>query len=441
MITVQIYYLFSMIVRVSSKSIRRNLLLWICFIKVVMTVLLLSLAFKETRIFHQICVELHTLLTFNTQLRVSPSSEPTAAADRRLHWLLATGHSRTDNHTHNTHMSASASWSGGGTHGGLARPPSFARTQPHAQLQAKLAPFNNGVDPRRTRRPQSATQPAPAPSDDDGDNNNNASGRVEYFAPPSRGVSGQMKREVPGATNRTTQIGTLLAAANDDNDVDAAATYAAIERQQVAMDAALRTRQATSIIGGQAPGADMYKTANQLHFDGRPVSAAATSAPNAAKRINLSQQAATVNQVSPITFQPTAEYGTWRGDASAKLAYDRAAAIPANKTGLFAVSGIPLVDKVRAALAPRGAAALLALSRHFRRNDDDGSETVTLPDFKRALRGVGLMLTETEIAQLFKQFDRGSGDVSYTRFMAVLRVSGVLPFVSSIALDSLTTDH
>jgi len=325
----------------------------------------------------------------------------------------------------------SSSWSG------------HARThaaQPYAQQQAKLAPFNNGVDPRQQlpqhahRRPVTAAPPVLRPTADAFDNDDDA-----YLAraapPPTRGVSGQQKREVPGATNRTSQIGTLLAAdTHDDDDDDADAAYAAIERRQVAMDAALRARQAASIIGGQAPGADMYKTATQLHFDGRPVSAAAatTTQTNSAanKRVNLSQQAAAVHQVSPITFQPTAEYGTWRGDAAAKLAYDRAAAAararpgtaPATKNGLFATSGVPLVDKVRVALAPRGAAALLALSRHFRRTDDDGTATVTATDFKRALRGVGLMLTETEMAQLFKLFDRGSGDVSYPEFMSALRV-------------------
>jgi len=284
-----------------------------------------------------------------------------------------------------------------------------------------------------------AAPPVLRPTADAFDNDDDA-----YLAraapPPTRGVSGQKKREVPGATNRTSQIGTLLAADthDDDDDDDADAAYAAIERRQVAMDAALRARQAASIIGGQAPGADMYKTATQLHFDGRPVSAAAAAATTttqtnsaANKRVNLSQQAAAVHHVSPITFQPTAEYGTWRGDAAAKLAYDRAAAAararpgtaPATKNGLFATSGVSLVDKVRVALAPRGANALLALSRHFRRTDDDGTATVTATDFKRALRGVGLMLTETEMAQLFKLFDRGSGDVSYPEFMSALRVS------------------
>ena len=290
--------------------------------------------------------------------------------------------------------------------------PSFlSKTVPYQQLLAKLTPFNNGTT-------YTGNVNAVVPKQNTDDVYEIDANRMEFIEPIDHGMTGQKKKEVPVATNRASTMGMLLARPGpeiDEEEIDS-------DIRQAELDAAAKRRANSSLIGGQSGGADVWKTTQQLQNEGevgRVKSAAGT------KRTNIAQQSAIVQQVSPITGEPTADYGTWRLDAANKIAYEKAATTAKKvdtKTGLFVSSGIPLLDKVRVKLASRGANGLLGLSRIFRIMDDDGTKSLNMNEFKKAMRDMALMLTETEVKQLFQLFDRdGGGEISYDEFISVLR--------------------
>ena len=54
--------------------------------------------------------------------------------------------------------------------------------------------------------------------------------------------------------------------------------------------------------------------------------------------------------------------------------------------------------------------------------DDDDSQTITLQEFKKAIRDFKIDLNETEIRQVFQTFDRdGSGEIDYDEFVRGVR--------------------
>ena len=273
----------------------------------------------------------------------------------------------------------------------------------------------------------------------------------------SDGTGGQTGVD-PYAQNKASTMGTLLfAPPEEESDVD-------FEKRIVKQEEEAKSRAVKSLIGGQSGGHDVWKSSQQLQNEGEP---AGRSKSAGSKRILLTTQNAAASQVSPITGQPTADYGTWREDAANKLAYDQAGMyyytlhenlstsyhisllflllhlfilsyhddytfsplLPAaqakqtsSKAGLFVSSGHPLLDKLRLKLASRGANGLLGLSRLFRIMDDDNSKSLDNNEFKKAMRDMQLSLSLTEVQQLFTLFDRdGEGSISYDEFIAVVR--------------------
>lgn len=66
----------------------------------------------------------------------------------------------------------------------------------------------------------------------------------------------------------------------------------------------------------------------------------------------------------------------------------------------------PLIAKMKAAMALRGAKGALGLARLFRIMDIDESNTLSFEEFSKGIREMGLNLSETELLQLFKKFGR-----------------------------------
>ena len=64
------------------------------------------------------------------------------------------------------------------------------------------------------------------------------------------------------------------------------------------------------------------------------------------------------------------------------------------------------------------------MARLFRIMDDDDSKSLSMAEFKKAMRESSLMLQDSELTALFKLFDTdSSGTISYEEFMHILRVS------------------
>ena len=119
----------------------------------------------------------------------------------------------------------------------------------------------------------------------------------------------------PYAQNKASTMGTLLfAPPEEESDADFEKRIAKQEEEE-------KSRAKKSLIGGQSAGHDVWKSSQQLQNEGEP---AGRSKSAGSKRILLTTQTAAALQVSPITGQPTADYGTWREDAANKLAYDQA---------------------------------------------------------------------------------------------------------------------
>lgn len=73
-------------------------------------------------------------------------------------------------------------------------------------------------------------------------------------------------------------------------------------------------------------------------------------------------------------------------------------------------------------LAMRGARGFVGLQRKFRIIDDDNSKTLSLSEFKKAMRECGMDLSEQNLRQLFNYFDAdGNGVIDFEEFIQGLR--------------------
>ena len=62
--------------------------------------------------------------------------------------------------------------------------------------------------------------------------------------------------------------------------------------------------------------------------------------------------------------------------------------------------------------------------RKFKIIDDDGSKTISKPEFRKAISELGLDLDKAAMEECFNAFDRdGSGTIDFDEFLAQLRVS------------------
>ena len=149
-----------------------------------------------------------------------------------------------------------------------------------------------------------------------------------------------------------------------------------------------------SVIGGQAPEGDPYQSTLKSSSEG---SSAALDKRGAHGRKMLSQ-VEPQQMVSPITGELIADYGTWAQDLTKRRAGQAVA--PEED----AAPEDPLMGKLKAQLAGRGAKGVIGLGRLFKIMDDDGSNTLSFAEFKKAMKECKMELSDTELVLLFKRF-------------------------------------
>ena len=81
------------------------------------------------------------------------------------------------------------------------------------------------------------------------------------------------------------------------------------------------------------------------------------------------------------------------------------------------------VEALREQLKSRGARGIVGLQRKFRIMDDDGSKTLNMIEFKKAIRECGLKLTDFQMSQLFSYFDAdANGCIHLDEFLLGVRI-------------------
>jgi calcyphosin len=63
-------------------------------------------------------------------------------------------------------------------------------------------------------------------------------------------------------------------------------------------------------------------------------------------------------------------------------------------------------DSLKSKLRERGMRGIVGAARSFRAMDDDGSKTLSLGEFKKGLKDIGLSMADQDIRIIFDQFDR-----------------------------------
>jgi Ca2+-binding EF-hand superfamily protein len=82
------------------------------------------------------------------------------------------------------------------------------------------------------------------------------------------------------------------------------------------------------------------------------------------------------------------------------------------------------LHQLREQLVARGARGIVGLQRKFRIMDDDGTKTINLMEFKKAIRECGLKLTDLQLQQLFAYFDQDkNGTLNFDEFLQGVRVT------------------
>ena len=81
-----------------------------------------------------------------------------------------------------------------------------------------------------------------------------------------------------------------------------------------------------------------------------------------------------------------------------------------------------LVEKVKATMKIRGTIGFVGLQRKFRSMDDDGSKSLNVAEFKKAMKELNIGLADSEIRMLFDHFDADhSGSINFEEFIQGVR--------------------
>jgi Ca2+-binding EF-hand superfamily protein len=102
-----------------------------------------------------------------------------------------------------------------------------------------------------------------------------------------------------------------------------------------------------------------------------------------------------------------------------------------------------IIKDLRASLAERGARGIIGLSRKFKIMDDNGNKSLSMSEFKKAMKECELELTPAEVDAVFKFFDRdGSLGIDFEEFLQGIRgpMSPARLRIIKLAFDMLDAD-
>jgi hypothetical protein len=156
------------------------------------------------------------------------------------------------------------------------------------------------------------------------------------------------------------------------------------------------SNEGNAVIGGYEDG-DRWQTTAQAAQEGEKY---AKGKPSCKKRLTSLQPE---DMISPITGGRVADYGTWAEDLKAKQA---AALAEEEEESEEDADEDPLLKKLKTQLNARGAKGILGMGRLFRIMDDDGSNSLSFAEFRKAMKECKMVLSEVELLVLFKRFGR-----------------------------------
>lgn len=114
-----------------------------------------------------------------------------------------------------------------------------------------------------------------------------------------------------------------------------------------------------------------------------------------------------------------------------------------NKTAVMPHGVKALVDAFKTELKSHGAHGFHGLQRKFRIMDDDGNNRLSLGEFKKGIKELSLIFTDSEIRQMFNYFDYlDQGEIDFNEFIIALRnpMNENRQSIVRMAFDSLDED-
>ena len=122
---------------------------------------------------------------------------------------------------------------------------------------------------------------------------------------------------------------------------------------------------------------------------------------------------------SEDTKKPTSQ----TGKISKKGKKPTTATLSKSKVFIEPSPGLKLIiAKIKSEMKLRGSGGFIGLQRRFRIMDDDGSKSLNMAEFKKAMKELKLDLTEADLRALFSFFDAdGSGSIDFEEFVQGVR--------------------
>jgi hypothetical protein len=260
----------------------------------------------------------------------------------------------------------------------------YNRPTPVFQLMGQTAPFNSNV----ARRNQGDCDPIIS----DIEERQQTSPRSDRYDENQQGRSRYANSRV-----RDSQMSSIFL-----HDCEVETQIDQAEMDQAAID---RAERALLVVGGQTAGKDFYRTTAQAY----------KSDDFNQKKVMTKRMQPQDNIISPIDGSRLSYTKTSPPSA---ITIENIEENDSNSTA------DPLIEKVRNTLSKRGATGVLGMGRLFRIMDDDDSKSLSMSEFKKAMRDSSLVLQDKELTYLFKLFDTDSnGSISFNEFMYILRVS------------------
>ena len=262
----------------------------------------------------------------------------------------------------------------------------YNRPTPVFQLMGQTTPFNSNL----ARRNQEDCDPI-IPDIEERQQTSPRSGRNDE--------SQQGRSRHTNSRVRDSQMSNIFS-----NECDMGTQIDQAEMDQAAVD---RAGRALLVVGGQTAGKDFYRTTAQDY----------KSDDFNQKKVMTKRMQPQDNITSPIDGS---SLSCTKTSPTSAISTANIEENDANSTA------DPLIEKVRNTLATRGATGILGMGRLFRIMDDDDSKSLSMSEFKKAMRDSSVVLQDKELTYLFKLFDTDSnGSISFNEFMCILRVSCV----------------